>query len=412
MREKKGTVLKNIGIAVVCLCVLSYAVFHISSLFSEEIGVIVVGPITEEKSVSFDGYIFRDSTLINSSYSGAVDYAVFDGEKVAVGDPLATVYQEGNTANIRDVLSILDEQIALLKKSTDDKPSVSELSGLKASAADAYYAMMKDIASADLSSISSDKQKLLVSLNSIAMLTKEDFAITQMLDELTKKRQELLMAGGESEEITTSLSGYFYTGVDGFEESFSADAAKTLDAEGFRKIFSEPDFSAVANNCIGKMSYDSTWYFATEIDKYNSLYFSEGSAYKVNFTGGGGFAVNMTVDRILPSAETGGAVVVFKTNVIPEGFGFERKQTAKVTIDSVSGIYVPMSSVHRVNYENVVYILSGSVVQLRNIEIIYEGADYYIVKDGTGADEDKIYLKSNEQLVVSGSGLFDGRILD
>ena len=121
--------------------------------------------------------------------------------------------------------------------------------------------------------------------------------------------------------------------------------------------------------------------------------------------------VDMSVYRLLVDEGEESAVIVFKSNILPENFNF-RRQTANVITNSVSGIYVPMSALHRENFEKVVYILKGSVVQQRHIDVVYEGADYYIVKENAGTEEDdRIYLKSNEQLIVRGSNLFDGRIL-
>ena len=130
----------------------------------------------------------------------------------------------------------------------------------------------------------------------------------------------------------------------------------------------------------------------------------------MEFTSGGHFEIDMTVYRLLVDEGEDSAVIVFRSNVLPENFNF-RRQTANVITSSVSGIYVPKSAVHRENFERVVYILKGSVVKLRHVEVIYEGADYYIVKENPETEDDKIYLKSNEQLIVRGSNLFDGRIL-
>ena len=148
MTGRRVRILKNIGIAVVCLCIFSYAVFHISSLFAEEIGTIVVGPTTENKTVSLSGYIFRDATLVYpSQYGGAVDYLVSDGEKVSAGSKIAKVYAEGGSPEAKDIIAVLDEQIALLDETTEQRLSVSQITELRKKASDAYYSIMKQLAS-------------------------------------------------------------------------------------------------------------------------------------------------------------------------------------------------------------------------------------------------------------------------
>lgn len=412
---KARKLLKNIGIAVICLCVLSYSVFHVASLFSEEIGTIVVGPTTEKEGVSISGYVFRDATPIYSKeYSGAIEYLVKNGEKVATRDEIALVYSEGSSSDTASLISVIDENIELLRETTDKKPSVSQLTTLRASASSAYYSIMKQLASGTSIAISADEKKLLTALNSIAVLTDESFDIKKTVEELTLVREQILAAGGQSETVSAEQSGYFYTGVDGYEGVFTAEAAKTLDREDFLAIFDSPEENRKSfdKSCIGKMSYDSKWYFATEMSYDEAESFREGEVYTVEFTSGGRFEIDMSVLRVLCDEDDSRAVIVFESNILPEGFNF-RMQTAKIITNTVRGIYVPRSAVHRKNYEKVVYILKGSVVQMRYVDVIYEGADYYLVSEevATEKDDDRVFLSSNELLIVRGSNLFDGRIL-
>ena len=404
--------LKNIGIAVVCLCVLAYAVFHVSSLFSEEIGTIVVGPTTEKTTTTLSGYVFRDATLVYPTrFSGAVDYLVDNGEKVSVGTSLATVYAEGSSEATKETLSMLDEQIALLESSTEQKVSVSGLTELRRTASDTYYSIMKQLSGGTDIAISEQQKKLLTALTSRALIDDKSFTIKQPLDTLKASRAEIIGAGGESETVTTQNSGYFYTGVDGYEEAFSGTAARELDREGFLSLFSSPKQSETAGASIGKMSYNSSWYFAAELDAVSAKQFAVGDVYTVEFTSGGYFEIRMTVERILMGGEKESAVIVLGSNVLPENFNF-RRQTAKIITDSVSGIYIPESAVYRDSEGNeIVYILEGSVVQLRYIDVIYKGNDYYIAREEVDKNDDRAYLASNEQLIVKGSNLFDGRIL-
>ena len=80
-------------------------------------------------------------------------------------------------------------------------------------------------------------------------------------------------------------------------------------------------------------------------------------------------------------------------------------------MDRVSGIYVPRDVVERVDGFRGVYVLRGSVVYFRRIEIVYEGSDYYLVKDGI-TDEDTPYLQVNDLIILNGKNMFDGRVLD
>jgi hypothetical protein len=83
-----------------------------------------------------------------------------------------------------------------------------------------------------------------------------------------------------------------------------------------------------------------------------------------------------------------------------------------VVVSTITGINVPKSATHRSNGSYYVYILKGSVVFERKIDIIYEGSDYYTVRDGVEGEDDDVYLQSNDNLILNGNNLFDGRILE
>lgn len=410
-KGKKSFILKALTV-LLCLCVLSYTVYHLASLFAEDISTIVVGPTTEYSTLSVDGYIFRDTADVYSSYSGAVDYAVSDGEKVAVGDKLADVFESGNTSGVRGVLALLDRQISLLESSVSANYSISDLAELKSTASGAYYAIMKMLASGEIGGISQQCTKMLSALNAVSLLTDDDFAIEETLETLKSTKASILDAGGQKETVSTDRSGYFYYDVDGYEGAFTGEAARTLDAAELRRLTMSTRSSVVQDTCIGKIAYSADWYFIVSVGDSRADTFEEGGSYTLNFTGGGSYEIPMTLERLLKVKGEPGAVLVFITDYAPDGFGFERVQNVEIVLRSVSGIYVPMSATHRVRSKDCVYILCGSVVQLRYIDIIYEGSDYYIVRDEVPSEGGHVYLKSNDLLITNGSNLFDGRILD
>ena len=105
-------------------------------------------------------------------------------------------------------------------------------------------------------------------------------------------------------------------------------------------------------------------------------------------------------------------ILLNPTHRLPEGFVFNRSQSVSIEVSSISGIYVPKSAVHRGGGTYYVYILKGSVVFYRRIDVIYEGSDYYLSATEHTDTEGAEYLGINELLVIRGSNLFDGRILD
>ena len=102
---------------------------------------------------------------------------------------------------------------------------------------------------------------------------------------------------------------------------------------------------------------------------------------------------------------------MFSCDRLPKNFSFDRCQSVSITVSTQSGIYVPKDIVIREEGRIGVYILRGSVVQFRYIDIVYEGSDYYLVKHDSEDDGERQYLRENDMIILNTTNLFEGRIL-
>ncbi|MBQ8141431.1 MAG: hypothetical protein IJ038_07045 [Clostridia bacterium] len=413
MKIKSSNLFQRIAMGVICVAVVAYTVFHMVSLFSAELSTIVVGSSTEETKLELDGYIFRDETLVYSNYGGAVDYIAYDGLKLAVGDGIAVVYEQGSNANVSDSIDRIDVMIERLENSTDKYLTLSDLPEINASVGNSYSEIMKKLADGDIRGISDDIDDMTEALGKVDYITDGASVLPSTLQSLREERTRLMAAGGSSQALSADRSGYFYSDIDGYEGIFTLAAADALTPDTYYK-YASTDVSdiEIPSNAVGKMVYDSEWRFATMISKNEAGYFEEGEEYKTVFTGSGDVAMPLLLERITPDDDSSSTLLLFSCDRMPTGFDFARAQSIELVVESVTGISVPKSAVHKSNGVLYVYILKGSVVFERRIDVIYEGSDYYTVRDGVAADDEDIYLQSNDTLILSGQNLFDGRILE
>ena len=122
--------------------------------------------------------------------------------------------------------------------------------------------------------------------------------------------------------------------------------------------------------------------------------------------------IPLTLENIIEAPDHGSVLLVFRCDRLPDHFSFDRSQSVRLEVARTQGIYVPKSVVERRDGHRGVYVLRGSVVYFRYIDIVYEGKDYYLVREGVEDDGDRIYLKVNDQIILNGRNLFDGRIMD
>lgn len=408
---KSGSTAQRIAVGVLCVAILSYTVFHMVSLFSAELSTIVVRSSTEETALELDGYIFRDETVVYSEYGGAVDYIAHDGLKLAAGESLAVVYEQGNNANVSDSIDQIDDRIAVLEQSVAGGTSLSDLPNINKSVGETYQDIMKKLADGDIRGISQNVDSMTASLGKVSVLTNDASPIPATLEKLYEERARLMAAGGNSREIKTEKSGYFYSDVDGYEGIFTLAAAEALTPDNYYDYAAASSATSPEGQTpVGKMVYDSEWRFATLVSVNSAKHFEVGVTYRVKFTSGGEVTLPLTLERTQRDGNQ--TLLVFSCDRIPTGFDFSRAQSAEITVRSVTGINVPKSAVHKDDGNLYVYILKGSVVFERRIDVIYEGSDYYTARDGVPSDDSDVYLQSNDTLILNGQNLFDGRILE
>ena len=409
----KHTVTYRIIAAIIAIIVVAYTIFHMVSLFSAELSTVIVAASTEETKIEFDGYIFRDERVVYSNYGGAVDYIANDGRKLATGEKLATVYELGNNASADKSIDAIDDMIEIVSQGADKGVTLSQLPSIKEKIDDEHYSIMTKLAGGDIKDISKNIDAMTAEMCKESMLTNENSPIDDTLAFLYAERARIMAAGGNNVTLHADKSGYFYSGVDGYEKFFTLDAAAQMTPDTYQQYVSlTPNKNADSGNPVGRMVYDSEWMFLALVSRKEAAYFEVGNYKNLTFTGGENVTIPLYLAEMVADDDTDSVLLKFECDRMPSGFDFSRAQSVSVVVRSVTGITVPKSATHKSDGFLYVYILRGSVVFERRIEVIYEGSDYYTVADGLEPDGEDVYLQSNDTLILDGQNLFDGRILD
>ena len=401
--------MQKIAVGVVCIVVFAYTVYHVASIFREDISTYAAGITTESTTLSYNGYMFRDEQLLTSSNSGVVDYSVADGTKVSEGQLLAVAYEEGRSEQGR--VTELDRQIRLLNESLDLTGDNSDIVAVKDKNNDTYDALVKLLGAADTGGFSYQAEKLLVGMNRASEISGGSNAGVT-LDRLYAEQSEIFSQSGDGEECKSPKNGYFFSGADGCEEYFTIDALESLTVDSFRRLVERAENAEAPKGAYGRITDSSEWGIVLSAPISDKKHFTAGNTYSALFAENNQTSMPLYLERIVEEVGEDIVLLVFSCDRQPDNFSFNRCQSVSLTLSSVSGMYVPKSVVKREDGARGVYILRGSIVYFRYIDVVYEGSDYYLVSPNTEHTEDRTYLRANDMIILNGNNLFDGMVLD
>ena len=199
MAQNGSGLFQKIAVGVICLGVLSYSVYHLSSLFSDEVAYIIADTVTEETSLNVNGYVFRDEIVLTSDYTGPAEYSYADGTKIREGQKLATVYEKqtgSSPGQAVRVLSNLNRQIAMLEKCLCSGRTMADLEEIRENARDYYCSLLNIMALGEISNLQVVREKFLAALFEINRLEKGEGDIKVTLDSLYAAKNAILESSG------------------------------------------------------------------------------------------------------------------------------------------------------------------------------------------------------------------------
>lgn len=400
------------ALGLIFVLIASYTLYHLIGFFDTEMRTYAVGLTAETRLVGGSGYLFRDETVLYSANGGVVDYQVEDGVKVGEGQLLARVYEGGDAAT-RQRLRELDAEIELLERSLDMGAAIVDPLALKEEIREEYLALMKGLSEGSSVEIPENADDFLMKLNRMDVLVNEDEAVVyQTLSALRGERESILASAGAAEADYAEQSGYFYAYTDGCEGIFTMAAAtgETLGEETFYAMVEASERAQALEGAYGKLSRSSEWCLVLPVSAEDGKAFTVGRVYSATF-GNGAADIPLTLEGVKDAPARGEMLLVFSADRMPEGFVFSRCLSVSMEVERTEGLYVPRNVVVREDDGFGVYILRGSVVRFRYVEILYEGSDYYLVRENVESEDGRQYLQANDLIILNGKKLFDGRVM-
>ena len=402
--------------AVVSLILIFYILYHLFGGFSAGVETVLASPVSKQEVLTMDGYLFREERVLYASGNGDVNYLYADGDKVGINIELARIYSSGNR-DVRSRIIAIDKKIEMLKDSNVSKAVISDTSVIDARLWQLYYLMQEHLDSGDIEYVMHKKDEYLTLLNKRRIVTQTVVNYDDQIAELQNERNKLTESlTNISEILKAPVPGYFYSLIDGCETFFTPEALETLSVESFERLIEAEPLSADEKTekgyAIGKLVTDYVWSVVCEAEGDELRDFSQNTAYQVRFPYNGDTVLTMTLKHVLPDRENERAVLVFETNVMPEGFNYLRMQSVQVIRSEHSGYRIPLSAVRVVDGKQGVFIRVGNYVRFRRIETLFETDGVLLVAPFDSERENAgEYLNEGDQIITKGKNLYDGKAI-
>ena len=394
------------AVVVTLSCVVAcYLIFSVTQFSGESYSIYKAVRYEVGDGISTSGFLVRHEQLLMPDSGGIVVPIHMEGEKLGVGQVVANTYRD-------DAAKAQQERINELKEELDQLQSIAALSAEKDSSAfDAdlmelmnqitVYAFRRNYNAANSAS------QTLTSLVVRRYLNNADSdALSQRIQEV-KEQLAALNAEKHSESgtVLAPVSGYFSAVTDGYESLLTPEFLESASVNAFEKnvAMGKQDTGAV-----GKLVSSKKWYLAAVVPAENVKALSLGTVIEVNFTFDLPSVMQMKVERISPE-EYGRCLLVLSSEEFIQHAVTPRTENVDLVFSRSSGLRVPKTALYVDEAGKTgVYVLVGAEARWKNIEILVDDGDNFIVKLDKSSTKN---LWPEDEIILTTGEIFDGKVM-
>lgn len=365
-----------------------------------------------EDAISLRGYVVRDETVIDSSET-LLELTHTEGERVAAGSAVATVYRSEDALAQAQELQALTEQLAQLRSAQSAVSDASAVLRLDGDIRGDVVALRAACASGSYDALDSLGSELKTAVLRRAYAYRDTGELSARIKELSAAIDALTAAlRGTSSTIEAPFAGTYSAAVDGYESVLTPELLETLTPSGFDAIT-----PAAASSTVGRIIEGDEWHFVTVLSEQDAARLRKNQSLMLRMSSGVGFDLPATVERI-GKAEDGRCVLVLTGDDYLSHLTLLREQNAELILHAYEGLRIPKNAL-RVGEDgrSGVYCLVGLTAYFKSVNILYQGPDYCLVEPGeaTGETENQVLLytlRANDEVIISANDLYNGKVIE
>lgn len=418
---KQGKSLITFTILIFAAAIALYLGYYIFSALNEPYRTAQVYSYTALDSVTADGLVVQEA-LVLPAQTGILELTRAEGEKVGRGQQIALIYRDSQAQADQAHIEELELDIELLEESVAQSGDLESAARLDEDIIQSMVALRACYALGDCTRLREQVLEVKSSVLKRGYTYGDGLTSADLSARLRQLREELAVLTRQSARATTRVSapapGVFSGLVDGYESRLTPETLHQLTPAALQELIDSPP--GEDGGAMGKLITSDTWYFAANLPEQAARRLEEGGTAVLRFSGELNRDVEMKVDRVGPTGE-GKTLVVFSSNRYLTLTTLLRRQTAELVFESWSGLRIPKQALRLVEFtqedsgepaavtKTGVYALVNGRTEFREVTILYEGSDYYVVRSlGSG----RKILRAGDTVITHGTGLTDGLLLE
>ncbi len=409
------------------IVVLMYLVNGVYSDFTGEIETEYILNYSEYETLKVNGFAVRDESKTIDGKNTSVLYKnddlvyvpiISDSENVSKNGVIAVAFSTKAEADAYSEEILLREKLASIKElERSEELSHSNIIFLNSQISSDVASYISAVSSCDMDTAEAYIDSISKNITSKQIAIGDDLDYKAIIGDYNKKIKELKSSYTIVKNIISPYAGYFVSSVDGYEQTFSYDAAedKKIEVGQTEKLLSAS--AADTAGAYGKIIAQHTWYYIFDTDINDAASLKTGYWVKVSFDEIGINDINMQVYDISDTGDKN-VTVTLRCTSMNEELSKIRKDPASITLNKHSGFKISNEALTE-NESGVtgVYALVGNVIKFAPIEVSYY-ADDYVIAAGLKMlrdEDDKTSgyyheLKLYDKIIVKGRNLEDGNI--
>ena len=400
--KKFWKILIVIAVAVYLFCFFKYLKTPITSE--------IVKNGTIENTVSVSGYVARDEKLIQSEFSGVLQNNVQEGETVAKGQDVATVYKGKVDQKIQSALTLVQQKIEELNASSGlsnlDGDGVKVESQIKekidemitASNQRQFDTVLK--AQTDIHKLSDKMQMIQGGTNPTTL--------EQLQNEKRALQQQINL---EKADIYAPDSGVYSTHIDGLESlvDFANVSKLTVsDYDKLEKAKASQKNEVVAGQPVAKIIHDFDWQLITVVDADLVKDMKAGDWINIRIPDYGETVFQAQITAIKPD-QNNKTLLAICCNKASEFISDNRNINVDLIFQKFEGLKIPSSALAESNGKQGVFVKSESFLKFKEVEVLTEQDGFAIIKEDN-MNNDNLLLY--DEVATNSKNLYDGKVVN